>query len=592
MFTQALHYYQKHEFNKIIAIDSDDSRVLELKGIAALKLEQFELALSVFKTLLNKNDNAQNNYHAGLASLNLQNYTTAISFFNKAIADRKFRQASQINSAVCLFELKQNSKAIVLLTELVKSQEACHEAWYLLLKHFRQTLNIEQLKIYCQHSQNNIQNTVEWQKSYALVLLHEKKYQDICDSYLKSPFYQDIFIKSIVAKSHSKLSKFEQAVAIYKEILQDEKNALNYYNVGAAYSHLTDEKDLQQAIKYAQKCLEENPSYHMAHHTMALSWQKLNNNTQALKCINNALALDATNQSYLYDKAEILKNLQQPQQALKILQKLLALDKYHHTALRLKGIIKLQLHKNKSAEKNLKKAIKLDTTDQRAIAYYAISKLAQNKIEEVEELMALGHFVKEFRFNPQPDYASLEAFNRDFENDIKKHSQLRKEPYGLAARNGYLTADLFADNTKSIQVFKKLLAQKIENYINQLPQDSTHHMLRHKTHNYSINSWATWVHGDGFIDKHIHEESWISGAYYCKVPTITQNAQQHEGYFEYGCIPHDITITSTKKRGYIQPVEGKLVIFPSYLYHQTIPHITDDDRISVAFDLTPTSWLK
>ena len=42
----------------------------------------------------------------------------------------------------------------------------------------------------------------------------------------------------------------------------------------------------------------------------------------------------------------------------------------------------------------------------------------------------------------------------------------------------------------------------------------------------------------------------------------------------------------------ICPREGELLIFPSYLYHQTIPHQSDEDRISIAFDLTPKTWLQ
>ena len=107
-----------------------------------------------------------------------------------------------------------------------------------------------------------------------------------------------------------------------------------------------------------------------------------------------------------------------------------------------------------------------------------------------------------------------------------------------------------------------------------------------------MNSWATWVKGDGYIDKHIHEESWISGAYYCKVPEVTKSSDNHHGYFEYGCIPNNIEFQIDKKKGYIKPEEGMLIIFPSYLYHQTVPHDTSEDRISIAFDLTPKAWMQ
>ena len=125
-----------------------------------------------------------------------------------------------------------------------------------------------------------------------------------------------------------------------------------------------------------------------------------------------------------------------------------------------------------------------------------------------------------------------------------------------------------------------------------LPNDKKHYLCRHKTLNYKLSAWATLVQGDGFIDKHIHEESLISGAYYCKIPKRVANSETKEGYFEHSCLPYNLPPNKSLTKHYIKPEEGKLIIFPSYLYHQTIPHNTDEERISIAFDITPLSWLK
>jgi hypothetical protein len=37
----------------------------------------------------------------------------------------------------------------------------------------------------------------------------------------------------------------------------------------------------------------------------------------------------------------------------------------------------------------------------------------------------------------------------------------------------------------------------------------------------------------------------------------------------------------------VRPEEGLLVLFPSYLYHRTLPFEEDGTRISVAFDVVP-----
>jgi len=37
----------------------------------------------------------------------------------------------------------------------------------------------------------------------------------------------------------------------------------------------------------------------------------------------------------------------------------------------------------------------------------------------------------------------------------------------------------------------------------------------------------------------------------------------------------------------VRPEEGKLVLFPSYFYHRTLPFESEGTRISIAFDFVP-----
>jgi hypothetical protein len=39
----------------------------------------------------------------------------------------------------------------------------------------------------------------------------------------------------------------------------------------------------------------------------------------------------------------------------------------------------------------------------------------------------------------------------------------------------------------------------------------------------------------------------------------------------------------------IRPEEGLMLLFPSYMYHRTIPFAGDGTRISIAFDVCLTS---
>jgi len=37
----------------------------------------------------------------------------------------------------------------------------------------------------------------------------------------------------------------------------------------------------------------------------------------------------------------------------------------------------------------------------------------------------------------------------------------------------------------------------------------------------------------------------------------------------------------------VKPAVGKLVLFPSYFWHGTVPFASDTNRLTIAFDITP-----
>jgi uncharacterized protein (TIGR02466 family) len=91
----------------------------------------------------------------------------------------------------------------------------------------------------------------------------------------------------------------------------------------------------------------------------------------------------------------------------------------------------------------------------------------------------------------------------------------------------------------------------------------------------------------GHLDAHIHEIGWISGAVYLAMPSDKKNPE--EGAFEYGI--HGDAYPQQHKEfpvGTVIPNVGEIVLFPSSLFHRTIPFTSSEERICIAFDLKPT----
>ena len=106
---------------------------------------------------------------------------------------------------------------------------------------------------------------------------------------------------------------------------------------------------------------------------------------------------------------------------------------------------------------------------------------------------------------------------------------------------------------------------------------------------YTIHVWATQAAQSGYIDTHIHEESWLSGAYYVEVPpAIRADDATHAGWIEFGRPHAGLPPWPEQALRHVWPQAGTLLLFPSFLFHRTLPYAGEGERISISFDLAAT----
>ena len=86
---------------------------------------------------------------------------------------------------------------------------------------------------------------------------------------------------------------------------------------------------------------------------------------------------------------------------------------------------------------------------------------------------------------------------------------------------------------------------------------------------------------------HIHPAAWLSGVYYPQIPEGVRTGSGPAGWLEFGEPDRTFPTKIEPPRYKVRPEEGLVVIFPSYLYHRTIPFEDSGTRISVAFDIVP-----
>jgi hypothetical protein len=84
---------------------------------------------------------------------------------------------------------------------------------------------------------------------------------------------------------------------------------------------------------------------------------------------------------------------------------------------------------------------------------------------------------------------------------------------------------------------------------------------------------------------HIHDDGWLSGVYYVSVPKIS-SANPRAGCLVLGSLEHNgPSVDPAWGTRDVDPVPGRLVLFPSYIPHATIPTKSTDQRICISFDV-------
>ena len=87
---------------------------------------------------------------------------------------------------------------------------------------------------------------------------------------------------------------------------------------------------------------------------------------------------------------------------------------------------------------------------------------------------------------------------------------------------------------------------------------------------------------NGYQTSHIHPSGWLSGVIYLKTMALNNN----EGAIEFGLHGYDLpVIDKDYPRKIHRPKIGDIALFPSSLFHRTIPFSSDSERCVIAFDL-------
>lgn len=142
---------------------------------------------------------------------------------------------------------------------------------------------------------------------------------------------------------------------------------------------------------------------------------------------------------------------------------------------------------------------------------------------------------------------------------------------------------LFSRLDPEIRTLRGAVETAVADYRAGLPPiDAIHPMLRHRRDRRMrfAGSWSVRLSGAGFHSNHVHPQGWISSAFYVSVPP---DLPPDQGWLTLGEPQAELGLNLPALHR-VEPRPGRLVLFPSMMWHGTLP-FAQGERLTVAFDV-------
>jgi tetratricopeptide (TPR) repeat protein len=226
--------------------------------------------------------------------------------------------------------------------------------------------------------------------------------------------------------------------------------------------------------------------------------------------------------------------------------------------------------------------------DQSVLAMHEAA-LRANNDPRAERLADYERHVRIFDLEPPDGFASMPDFNAALNNHLDSLHTDRRENFDQTLRRGTQTSEpLFASDNALLRALRVRIEQAVAAYIRSFDAEDDDHPLaarRKKGFDFS-GSWSSRLHDCGFHTNHIHPSGWISSCYYVELPDAVADEDGKQGWIKFG-EPSFKTVLQEPIRRAIKPVPGRLVLFPSYMWHGTIAFRSASARTTIAFDAVP-----
>ena len=184
-------------------------------------------------------------------------------------------------------------------------------------------------------------------------------------------------------------------------------------------------------------------------------------------------------------------------------------------------------------------------------------------------------------------WTSLDAYLADLRGALAELHALQAHPVEQSVRGGTQTSqNLLAAEHPAIRAFFDAIQGPILAYRAAIGTGPDMFRMRNGGGHRVLGAWSVRLRPGGFHVDHIHPQGWISSACYIDVPQAVGDGEDRAGWLRFGAPPIP-TRPTLEAEHFVKPQPGLLALFPSYMWHGTVPFGGDEVRTTIAFDVVP-----
>jgi len=340
-----------------------------------------------------------------------------------------------------------------------------------------------------------------------------------------------------------KLENYNQANRLLENISENNKNAYSFRLSGLI---ALEEGLLDKASVFLTKSIKLDDKNCLTWSELGLVEKDRGNSKKAYECISIANKINPNHLDYYLFKSSygvVIDNIDHREQLLFVMNG--------------------QLH---------------NAAKMTALSLYILYCIKFNDIVKAKHILNYKHFIESNHYIiPSNEKNKIIEF-------ILARQDLTFELKGTTTKNGSQTLSLASVDNEYIQQLIYEIKLFVKRYAKKINQTKSVYssFIQKKVR---LKIWSVVLNNGGYQAPHMHPGGIISGCYYLKFNRELNSC--NAGNIEFGNPEKQFEIDAQNLTKMVQVEEGKLVIFPSYYFHNTYPTTSDDLRISIAFDVVP-----